>query len=86
MNFKVMSILDAGETGKYGYLMLTQVNVKVMVNALISGHDQISTTCWNRPKARALMFTPTAKCCLRMATLEPRKFKHLVGNDGSGWQ
>ena len=40
-----------------------QMNFKVMVTI-----SKISTTCWNRPKARALMFTPTAKCCLRMAT------------------
>ncbi|XNM58728.1 hypothetical protein ACLK1S_05355 [Escherichia coli] len=28
VNFKVMSILDAGETGKYGHPTPTQVNVK----------------------------------------------------------
>ncbi len=28
MNFKVMSILDAGETSKYGHPTPTQVNVK----------------------------------------------------------
>ncbi len=28
MNFKVMSILDAGETTKYGHPTPTQVNVK----------------------------------------------------------
>lgn len=34
MNFKVMSILDAGETGKYGHPTPTQVNVKATaVNA-----------------------------------------------------
>ncbi len=41
MNFKVMSILDAGETGKYGHPTPTQVNVKATAGKciLISGHD-----------------------------------------------
>ena len=41
MNFKVMSILDAGETSKYGHPTPTQVNVKATEGKciLISGHD-----------------------------------------------
>ncbi|VEB94324.1 hydroxylamine reductase [Citrobacter koseri] len=41
MNFKVMSILDAGETTKYGHPTPTQVNVKAVEgkSILISGHD-----------------------------------------------
>ena len=41
MNFKVMSILDAGETSKYGHPTPTQVNVKATAGKciLISGHD-----------------------------------------------
>ncbi|MFO5770505.1 hydroxylamine reductase, partial [Klebsiella pneumoniae] len=41
MNFKVMSILDAGETTKYGHPTPTQVNVKATEGKciLISGHD-----------------------------------------------
>ncbi len=72
MNFKVMSILDAGETGK---IRSPDANLRLNVKAtagkciLISVTiSKISTTCWNRPKAWALMFTPTAKCCLRMVT------------------
>lgn len=48
MNFKVMSILDAGETSTYGHPTPTQVNVKATEGKciLISGHDlKISTTC-----------------------------------------
>lgn len=41
MNFKVMSILDAGETSTYGHPTPTQVNVKATEGKciLISGHD-----------------------------------------------
>ncbi len=40
MNFQVMSILDAGETTKYGHPTPTQVNVKATEGKciLISGH------------------------------------------------
>ncbi|QUJ07003.1 hypothetical protein KCP70_20835 [Salmonella enterica subsp. enterica] len=56
------------------------------MHSLISGHDHRGhTTIWSRPKAPALTSTLTVKCCPH-GYPELRKFKHLVGNYGGGWQ
>lgn len=89
MNFKVMSILDVGEIGKYGYSTLIQVNVKAMAGKciLIFGHDfkdfynlleQIEGTGVNVYIYGEMLFA--------YGYSELRKFKYLVGNYGSGWQ
>ena len=70
MNFKVMSILDAGETGKYGHPTPTQVNVKATAGKciLISGHDLKDLYNLLEQTEGTGVNVYTAKCCLRMAT------------------
>ncbi len=71
MNYKVMEMLDHGETATFGHPEPTTVNVKPVKGKciLVSGHDlhDLEKSC-NRPKAKALTFTLTVRCCLHTAT------------------
>ncbi len=46
MNFKVMSILDAGETTKYGHPTPTQVNVKATEGKWTTTFTRSTTKSW----------------------------------------
>lgn len=89
MNFKVMSILDVGEIGKYGYLMLIQVNVKVMVGKciLIFGYDfKDFYNLLEQIEGMGVNVYIYGEMLFVYGYLELCKFKYLVGNYGSGWQ
>ncbi|MFT2795989.1 hydroxylamine reductase [Serratia sp. N21D137] len=89
MNFSVMAILDRGETGAFGDPQPTTVNVRPVAGKaiLISGHDL---------KDLRLLLEQTAGTGVNVYTHgemlpahgypELKKFPHLVGNYGSGWQ
>ncbi|MEE3662636.1 hydroxylamine reductase [Brenneria sp. g21c3] len=89
MNFNVMAILDRGETEAYGHPQPTTVNVRPVAGKaiLISGHDL---------KDLRMLLEQTAGSGVNVYTHgemlpahgypELKKFKHLVGNYGSGWQ
>jgi hydroxylamine reductase len=89
MNFSVMAILDRGETGAFGNPQPTTVNVRPVAGKaiLISGHDL---------KDLRLLLEQTAGTGVNVYTHgemlpahgypELKKFPHLVGNYGSGWQ
>ncbi|WP_447873660.1 hydroxylamine reductase [Serratia fonticola] len=89
MNFSVMAILDRGETGAFGDPQPTTVNVRPVAGKaiLISGHDL---------KDLRLLLEQTAGTGINVYTHgemlpahgypELKKFPHLVGNYGSGWQ
>lgn len=89
MNFSVMAILDRGETSAFGDPQPTTVNVRPVVGKaiLISGHDL---------KDLRLLLEQTAGTGINVYTHgemlpahgypELKKFPHLVGNYGSGWQ
>ncbi|PWC17328.1 hydroxylamine reductase [Brenneria corticis] len=89
MNFNVMAILDRGETEAYGHPQPTAVNVRPVAGKaiLISGHDL---------KDLRMLLEQTAGSGINIYTHgemlpahgypELKKFKHLVGNYGSGWQ
>ncbi|MCL2895427.1 hydroxylamine reductase [Brenneria tiliae] len=89
MNFNVMAILDRGETEAYGHPQPTAVNVRPVAGKaiLISGHDL---------KDLRMLLEQTADSGINIYTHgemlpahgypELKKFKHLVGNYGSGWQ
>ncbi len=89
MNFKVMSILDAGETEKYGHPTPTQVNVRPVAGKciLISGHDL--KDLYNllvQTEGTGVNVYTHGEMLPAHGYPELRKFKHLVGNYGSGWQ
>lgn len=89
MNFNVMAILDSGETQAYGHPQPTAVNVRPVAGKaiLISGHDL---------KDLQMLLEQTAGQGVNVYTHgemlpahgypELKKFPHLVGNYGSGWQ
>ncbi|AJI96487.1 hydroxylamine reductase [Yersinia ruckeri] len=89
MNFNVMAILDSGETQAYGHPQPTSVNVRPVAGKaiLISGHDL---------KDLQMLLEQTEGLGINVYTHgemlpahgypELKKFRHLVGNYGSGWQ
>ncbi|RJT46841.1 hydroxylamine reductase [Rahnella woolbedingensis] len=89
MNFGVMAILDKGETDAYGHPLPTNVNVRPLAGKaiLISGHDL---------KDLQMLLEQTAGTGINIYTHgemlpahgypELKKFPHLAGNYGSGWQ
>lgn len=89
MNFQIMAMLDNGETSIYGHPTPINVNVKPVAGKaiLISGHDL---------KDLRMLLEQTENTGINIYTHgemlpahgypELRKFKHLVGNYGSGWQ
>ncbi|WP_122094735.1 hydroxylamine reductase [Rahnella sp. Larv3_ips] len=89
MNFSVMAILDKGETDAYGHPQPTAVNVRPLAGKaiLISGHDL---------KDLQMLLEQTAGTGINVYTHgemlpahgypELKKFPHLAGNYGSGWQ
>lgn len=89
MNFKVMRILDAGETGAYGHPTPTQVNVKAVAGKaiLISGHDLKDLyNLLRQTEGTGVNVYTHGEMLPAHGYPELRKFKHLVGNYGSGWQ
>ncbi len=89
MNFSVMAILDKGETDAYGHPQPTSVNVRPLAGKaiLISGHDL---------KDLQMLLQQTAGTGINIYTHgemlpahgypELKKYPHLAGNYGSGWQ
>jgi len=89
MNFKVMSILDLGETEKYGHPTPTQVNVRPVAGQciLISGHDLKDLyNLLEQTEGTGVNVYTHGEMLPAHGYPELRKFKHLVGNYGSGWQ
>ncbi|HKS33130.1 MAG TPA: hydroxylamine reductase, partial [Enterobacteriaceae bacterium] len=89
MNFKVMSILDAGETTAYGHPTPTQVNVKAVAGKciLISGHDLKDLyNLLQQTEGTGVNVYTHGEMLPAHGYPELRKFKHLVGNYGSGCQ
>ena len=89
MNFSVMQMLDAGETDAYGHPTPTQVNVKTVAGKciLISGHDlkDLYHLLQQTENMGVNVYTH-GEMLPAHGYPELRKFKHLVGNYGSGWQ
>ncbi|WP_297198847.1 hydroxylamine reductase [uncultured Pluralibacter sp.] len=89
MNFNVMRILDAGETGAYGHPTPAQVNVKAVAGKaiLISGHDLKDLyNLLQQTEGTGVNVYTHGEMLPAHGYPELRKFKHLVGNYGSGWQ
>jgi len=89
MNFNIMAMLDTGETNTFGHPQPTQVNVRPIAGKaiLISGHDLHDLQ---------LLLEQTAGSGINIYTHgemlpahsypELKKYPHLAGNYGSGWQ
>ncbi len=89
MNFSVMQMLDTGETGKYGHPTPTQVNVRPVAGKciLISGHDLVDLyNLLEQTEGTGVNVYTHGEMLPAHGYPELRKFSHLVGNYGSGWQ
>ncbi|ADU71956.1 hydroxylamine reductase [Pantoea sp. At-9b] len=89
MNFSVMRMLDAGETHSWGHPTPTQVNVKAVAGKciLISGHDLRDLHhLLQQTEGTGVNVYTHGEMLPAHGYPELRKFKHLVGNYGSGWQ
>ncbi|MDF7681305.1 hydroxylamine reductase [Enterobacteriaceae bacterium ESL0689] len=89
MNFKVMKLLDAGETTQYGHPTPTTVNVKMSAGKciLISGHDLNDLYhLLVQTEGTGINVYTHGEMLPAHGYPQLRRFEHLVGNYGSGWQ
>ncbi|MCW2480155.1 hydroxylamine reductase [Candidatus Symbiopectobacterium sp. NZEC135] len=89
MNFNVMAILDKGETDTYGHPNPTQVNVRPVAGKaiLISGHDlKDLRMLLEQTEGTGVNIYTHGEMLPAHGYPELKKFSHLVGNYGSGWQ
>lgn len=89
MNFNVMAILDKGETDAYGHPTPTSVNIRPVAGKaiLISGHDlKDLRMLLEQTEGTGVNVYTHGEMLPAHGYPELKKFKHLVGNYGSGWQ
>ncbi|MDG2952422.1 hydroxylamine reductase [Exercitatus varius] len=89
MNFKVMAMLDAGETEHFGNPVPATVNVRPVKGKciLISGHDlKDLKELLEQTEGKGINVYTHGEMLPAHGYPELKKYKHLVGNFGSGWQ
>ncbi|MDL5166414.1 hydroxylamine reductase [Proteus faecis] len=89
MNFRIMAILDKGETQAYGNPIPVSVNVRPVAGKaiLISGHDlKDLQMLLEQTEGKGINVYTHGEMLPAHGYPELKKYKHLVGNYGSGWQ
>jgi hydroxylamine reductase len=89
LNYRVMEMLDRGETQKFGHPEPTQVNVKPVAGKaiLVSGHDLCDLKLiLEQTEGTGINVYTNGEMLPAHGYPELKKFKHLVGNYGSAWQ
>ncbi|AIN18017.1 hydroxylamine reductase [Yersinia rochesterensis] len=89
MNFNVMAILDHGETQAYGDPQPTAVNVRPVAGKaiLISGHDlKDLQMLLEQTQGTGVNIYTHGEMLPAHGYPELKRYPHLVGNYGSGWQ
>ncbi len=89
LNYKIMKMLDHGETTKFGHPEPTEVNVKPVAGKaiLVSGHDLCDLkTILEQTEGTGINVYTNGEMLPAHAYPELKKYKHLVGNYGSAWQ
>lgn len=89
LNYRVMAMLDAGETGKFGHPEPSQVNTKTVVGKaiLVSGHDLCDLEqILIQTQDRGINVYTNGEMLPAHSYPELKKYPHLVGNYGSAWQ
>ncbi|HFQ7287887.1 TPA: hydroxylamine reductase [Yersinia enterocolitica] len=89
MNFNVMAILDRGETQAYGDPQPTSVNVRPVAGKaiLISGHDlKDLQMLLEQTQGTGVNIYTHGEMLPAHGYPELKRYSHLVGNYGSGWQ
>ena len=89
MNFKVMAMLDKGETGTFGHPEPVQVNVKAIKGKaiLVSGHDLHDLQkILEQTQGTGINVYTNGEMLPAHGYPELKKYPHLVGNYGTAWQ
>lgn len=89
LNFKIMEMLDTGETQAFGHPEPTVVNTKPVKGKaiLISGHDMKDLELLLQQTAgKGIHIYTHGEMLPALAYPELKKYPHLVGNYGSAWQ
>lgn len=89
MNFKVMAMLDKGETETFGHPEPTKVNMKPVAGKaiLVSGHDLHDLEkILQQTEGKGINVYTNGEMLPAHAYPAFKKYPHLVGNYGSAWQ
>lgn len=89
LNYKVMSMLDMGETTEFGHPVPTKVNTKPIAGKciLVSGHDfHDLRLILEQTQGKGINVYTHGEMLPAHAYPELKKYTHLVGNYGSAWQ
>lgn len=89
MNYKIMEMLDKGETETFGHPEPTQVNVKTVKGhcILVSGHDLHDLEkILQQTEGKGINVYTNGEMLPAHAYPELKKYPHLIGNYGSAWQ
>ncbi|PKG40873.1 hydroxylamine reductase [Psychromonas sp. Urea-02u-13] len=89
MNYKVMEMLDHGETTKYGHPTPTTVNVKSVAGKaiLVSGHDLCDLEMiLKQTEGKGINVYTNGEMLPAHGYPELKKYTHLVANYGTAWQ
>lgn len=89
MNYKVMEMLDHGETATFGHPEPTAVNVKTVKGKaiLVSGHDLHDLEkILQQTEGKGINVYTNGEMLPAHGYPELKKYPHLVGNYGSAWQ
>ncbi|MDX1280612.1 hydroxylamine reductase [Shewanella colwelliana] len=89
LNYRVMAMLDTGETASFGHPEPTQVNtVAVKGKAiLVSGHDMKDLELiLEQTQGKGINVFTHGEMLPALAYPAFKKYSHLVGNYGSAWQ
>ncbi|MBL0573516.1 hydroxylamine reductase [Aeromonas hydrophila] len=89
LNFKIMAMLDLGETTAFGHPEPTQVRVTPVPGKciLVSGHDMVDLKLiLEQTKGTGIKVYTHGEMLPALAYPFFKQFPHLVGNYGSAWQ
>ncbi|MBV8049244.1 MAG: hydroxylamine reductase [Paludibacterium sp.] len=89
LNFRIMAMLDDGETAMFGHPVPTQVNVNPVAGKaiLISGHDlKDLRALLEQTEGTGINVYTNGEMLPAHGYPELKRFKHLAGNYGSAWQ
>ncbi|MCL9773681.1 hydroxylamine reductase [Vibrio methylphosphonaticus] len=89
MNYKIMEMLDKGETDTFGHPEPSQVNVKTIQGKciLVSGHDLHDLEkILQQTEGKGINVYTNGEMLPAHAYPELKKYPHLAGNYGSAWQ
>ncbi|UJF19729.1 hydroxylamine reductase [Vibrio sp. SS-MA-C1-2] len=89
LNYRIMEMLDHGETATFGHPEPTQVNVKTTAGKciLVSGHDLHDLEkILQQTEGKGINVYTNGEMLPAHSYPELKKYPHLVGNYGSAWQ